>query len=117
MGTSARRVSRHSIILCVVTYYMQDLVRNHQVFLYLISGQILQNDDLAWSAVSIRHKISVRKKGVLLFKMENLKNLAKKVQKSTSKFSKDILEGLFPEHFDNRIVHPSDTFPELRVKP
>ena len=52
-----------------------------------------------------------------MFKMENLKKLAKKVQKSISKFSKDILEGLFPEHFDNRIVHPSDTFPELRVKP
>ena len=52
-----------------------------------------------------------------MFKVENLKKLAKNVQKSTSKFSKDILEGLFPEHFDNRISHASDTFPELRMKP
>ena len=53
----------------------------------------------------------------MLFKVEIFKKSRKKVKKSASKFSKYIVEGLFPKHFDNRIVHPSDTFPELRVKP
>ena len=62
-------------------------------------------------------KNHVRITVVLLLKVEIFKKISKKVQKSPSKFSKYIVEGLFPKHFDNRIVHPSDTFPELRVKP
>ena len=70
-----------------------------------------------WNAMSNRSKNPVRINDVLLFKVEILKKSRKKVKKSASKFSKYIVEGLFPKHFDNRIVHPSDTFPELRVKP
>ena len=67
--------------------------------------------------MSNRSKNPVRTTGVLLFKVEIFKKSRKKVKKSASKFSKYIVEGLFPKHFDNRIVYPSDTFPELRVKP
>ena len=70
-----------------------------------------------WNAMSNRSKNPVRINDVLLFKVEIFKKSRKKVKKSASKFSKYIVEGLFPKHFDNRIVHPSDTFPELRVKP
>ena len=67
--------------------------------------------------MSNHSKNPVRIKAVSLFKREIFKKSRKKVKKSVSKFSKYIVEGLFPKHFDNRIVHPSDTFPELRVKP